>query len=63
MNAKKWYQSKTIWANVLGGAATIAGVFGLDLGLTPEAQAQIVAGVLALINVVLRLVTKTAIGE
>lgn len=58
---KKWYQSKTVWANILAAVATLAGVFGLDLGLTPEVQAQIVGGIMAVVNIVLRFVTKDAI--
>lgn len=58
MRSKSWYESKTMWANLIGGGVTIGGVFGLDLGLTPEVQAQLVAGIMAVVNIVLRLVTK-----
>ena len=57
MESKAWYQSKTIWMNLLAFAATMATVFGFDLGLTPEAQAEIVAGIMAVVNIVLRFVT------
>lgn len=60
---KKWYTSKTLWTNIVGAIATAAGVFGLDLGLTPEVQAQIVAGALAVLNIVLRLVTDEPIRK
>ena len=60
---KKWYKSKTMWANIVAGAATIAGVFGIDIGLTPEAQAQLVAGIMAVVNIVLRIITKEGIGK
>lgn len=59
--SKPWYLSKTMWANLIGGAVTIGGVFGLDLGLTPETQAQLVSGIMVVINLVLRLVTRSAI--
>jgi hypothetical protein len=59
--SKPWYLSRTMWANLIGGAVTIGGVFGLDLGLTPEAQAQLVSGIMVVINLVLRLVTRSAI--
>ena len=59
---KPWYASKTMWANLIGGGVTIASVFGLDLGLTPETQAQLVAGIMVVVNLVLRLVTKRPIG-
>ena len=45
---KKWYKSKTVWTNVI--AIVIA--LGVDL------REQEVIAVLALINLVLRIVTK-----
>lgn len=64
MDSKPWYASKTIWANVIAFAATMATVFGVDLpfALTPEAQAEIVAAIMAVVNIVLRFVTDTPIG-
>lgn len=62
MESKPWYASKTMWANLIGGAVTIGSVFGLDLGLTPEAQAQLVAGIVVAVNIVLRFVTKRPIA-
>ena len=59
---KPWYASKTMWANLIGGAVTIGSVFGLDLGLTPETQAQLVAGIMVVVNLVLRFVTKGPIA-
>jgi hypothetical protein len=61
MDTTKWYASKTLWINVVATVATLAGVFKLDLGLTPEVQATVVTTILALVNIALRLVTKTAI--
>ena len=60
-DSKPWYLSKTLIVNVLAGAAAVAGAFGLDLGLTAEVQTEIAVGVLAVVNVVLRLVTKAAV--
>jgi len=57
----KFYASKTLWINVVATVATLAGVFKIDLGLTPEVQATVVTTILALVNIALRLVTKTAI--
>ncbi len=59
---KPWYESRTIWANAIAGTAAISVAFGFDLGLTPEVQSSIVAGVLAVVNVILRMITKTGIG-
>ena len=50
---KKWYKSKTVWVNAVALAASIVSMqFGVPI--TPEMQ----GGVLAVINIVLRLVTK-----
>ena len=60
---KKWYSSKTVWANVIAGVATLTGIFGLDLGLDPETQASLVTGILAVVNIVLRFVTTKPVGK
>jgi len=60
--AKPWYASKTMWANLIAGVVTLGGVFGLDLGLTPENQAQLVAAIMVVVNIVLRFVTKGPIA-
>ncbi|MDD5106060.1 MAG: hypothetical protein PHC49_10635 [Desulfuromonadaceae bacterium] len=54
MNTKNWYTSKTLWVNAL---AAIALIVQTQTGfiLDPEAQ----AGLLAVINLILRVVTKT----
>lgn len=64
MDSKPWYASKTIWANILAFAATVATVLGVDLPfeLTPETQAEIVAAIMAVVNIALRFVTTTPIG-
>lgn len=54
---KKWYLSKTLWVNIIGGLASASTAFGFDLGLTPENQVAVVGGVMAIINIVLRIVT------
>ena len=61
MDTTKWFASKTLWVNVIAAVAALAGVFKLDLGLTPEVQATVVTTILALVNVGLRLVTKTPV--
>lgn len=55
---KRWFQSKTLWANILAGIATVSTAFGLDLGLDEETQIAVVGGVMAVVNIVLRVVTK-----
>ncbi len=61
MESKKWYASKTLWANVIGGAAAVGTAFGLDLNLDAETQTAIVGGVMAIINVILRFMTKAPV--
>jgi hypothetical protein len=62
MDTKPWYASKTIWANVVAFIATMAAVFGADFGLTPEVQAEIVAAVMAVVNIGLRFITIKPVG-
>lgn len=57
---KNWWQSKTVWAQVVGVVATMLALFGVDV-LDAETQAGIVAGAWAVVNVVLRLKTDKAI--
>jgi len=56
---KKWYTSKTLWVNFMAGVAVIvqaiAGVEWLD----PEVQGAIIV----LINLALRIFTKTSLGK
>ena len=56
-DAKKWFQSKTIWTNlvaiVTGAGALVMGEVSLSTGVAPI--------VLALLNIILRIVTKQPI--
>jgi hypothetical protein len=61
MEAKSIFASRTLWANVIGGAVAIATSFGLDLDIDAEAQTAIVGGIMAVVNIVLRIVTKSPI--
>jgi hypothetical protein len=63
MDVKPWYLSKTLIVNVLAGIAAVATAFGLDLGLDAEKQTAIVGGILAVANVVLRVVTTQPVGK
>lgn len=57
MENKKWYTSKTLWVNAIAIAAIIAqGVSGKEV-IGVDLQATILAG----INMILRLVTKSAV--
>lgn len=54
--AKKWYVSKTFWVNLLSIVALIAQA-EIGFVMSPEAE----AGILAVINLILRAVTKEEI--
>ena len=56
---KPWYASKTIWANGVAAVAAVAAAFGLDI--YPEQQAALVGGIMAAVNIGLRLITKTGV--
>ena len=56
MIMKKWYTSKTIWANVV---AVITSVVASRFGYTLSAEIQV--GILTGINVILRKATKSEI--
>ncbi|KKN71803.1 hypothetical protein LCGC14_0416570 [marine sediment metagenome] len=57
MKKKKWWQSKTLWANVV---AIIAVVISSQRGieLDAEAQALIVTLIFGVMNIILRIYTK-----
>lgn len=58
MDEKVWWKSKTIWANVVALIAIVAqGVSGNEILIDAEAQ----AGLLAVVNVVLRIITTSAV--
>lgn len=62
MDSKPFWASKTLWANIIGGGVAIATAFGLDLGLDAEAQTAIIGGIMTVVNIVLRLVTTSAVS-
>lgn len=53
---KPWYASRIIWVNAVGLIAAVGAGFGF--GLDAETQATIVGGILAVINILLRINTK-----
>ena len=60
---KAWYESKTLWFNVIYGVVAIAGLLGFA-EFQPDANTVEIVGVLiAAINIVLRFVTKAALGK
>ena len=59
---KPFYASKTLWANAVMLIATVSTALGIDLGLDPETQIAVVGAVMAVVNIVLRFVTKSPIS-
>lgn len=57
--SKPWYTSKTVWANLIGVLAAVAASFGLDIGA--EEQGALSVAILAVVNIVLRLVTNKGV--
>lgn len=61
-NGKKWYLSKTILVNILMGVAMIVSVFKPGVGDFIREHFAETGSAWALVNVVLRLVTKEEIA-
>lgn len=62
MESKPFWASKTLWVNAIALVAAVTGAFGMDLGLDPETQTAIVGAVMSVVNIVLRFMTKSAVG-
>jgi hypothetical protein len=56
MDSKKWYTSKTLWVNLIAVVAEVLGVVA-GINITPELAVTI----LAVINIILRAITKEPI--
>ena len=58
---KHWYESKTLWVNLIALAGIILNSqYGIELDA--ETQAVFATSILAIVNIVLRIVTKKPIG-
>jgi hypothetical protein len=60
MDAKKWYLSKTLWFNGVAFVVIVLGAFGFQAEI-PEGWGIYVPVAVAIVNGLLRLVTKQAI--
>ena len=61
---KKWYTSKTVWANVLALVIGIVYVVvngGAEIGVAPQVIALLTGIVIPIINVVLRFLTNKGV--
>lgn len=62
MEVKKWWTSKTIWVNVVAIIAVVLNsLYGVEF--SAEVQATIATSVLAVVNLILRIITKEPVGR
>jgi len=59
MESKSIWQSKTFWVNLISIGAIIGSSYGFEIDT--ETQAVLATGILAVVNIILRLVTKQPI--
>jgi len=58
---KKWYASKTLWFNIAALIFAVLGNFGYT-GNLPAEWALFVPAIVAIVNMVLRLITNKAVS-
>ena len=58
---KAWYASKTVWFNVLAFITAVAAVFGYTGEMSDELKGFVPVAI-TVINIILRMKTKKAIG-
>ena len=58
LQSTPWYLSKTIWLNIISALIELGNVF-LDLNILPSGTILLIVNVL---NVIIRLITKTEIS-
>jgi hypothetical protein len=62
-DSKTWWQSRTVWVNVVATLFAVLGTFKLlPTGLDQDTIVTAIMGVVAIANVVLRLLTNQAIA-
>ena len=61
MQEKPFWASKQLWINSVALVASLSLGLGVDLGLNLESQAALVGGIMSVVNIALRFVTRTAI--
>ena len=59
---KAWYESKTVWFQVLTGIATAASAVNPLVGAFFEAHPQTIIAIIAGVNALLRMATNDGIG-
>lgn len=62
METKHFYASKTLWVNFVAIAGIVVNsIWGIELDA--EVQAAMATSILAVVNIILRFVTKTSVGR
>lgn len=62
-DSKTWWQSRTVWVNVVASLFAVLGTFKLlPTGLDQDTIVTAIMGMVAIANVVLRLLTNQAIA-
>ncbi len=62
-DSKTWWQSRTVWVNVVATLFAVLGTFKLlPTGLDQDTIVTAIMGMVAIANVVLRLLTNQAIA-
>ncbi len=63
IDSKTWWQSRTVWVNVVATLFAVLGTFKLlPTGLDQDTIVTAIMGTVAIANVVLRLLTNQAIA-
>lgn len=61
-DTKPWWASRTVWANLIAGAWVVARALGFDPGLfDQQTEAELLGAVMVVVNLALRLDTKSAV--
>lgn len=62
-DTKNWWESRTVWVNVVATLFAVLGTFKLlPVNIDQESVVTAIMGAVAIANVVLRLVTRQAIA-
>lgn len=63
MDSKPWWQSKTVWFGLLMVLVSIANLFGYADWQPTQEELAVILGVVGLVQILLRLVTKQPIAK
>jgi hypothetical protein len=60
---KQWWQSRTIWVNIIAILASLGATVGLKVDIDPEFAMTVYPAILAIVNLILRARTETSIQK